>query len=110
MNSEVTMVQPGTWFDSAQGNQTRREISDLLAEKKVNILIDCTDVEFMDSSGLSCLVMVLRNVRAAGGHLALCNINDQIQVLLELTTMTDVFKIVGDAEAFKQSFLHPAMS
>lgn len=103
MSSAIKVVQPTGILDSVCGNQLRREVGDLLESKQINILIDCQDVEFMDSSGLSCLIMTLKNVRTAGGNLALSNLNGQLRLLLELTAMEDIFKIFDSAESFSQS-------
>jgi anti-anti-sigma factor len=93
MSSEVKVLQPIGVLNTTCANQLRQEISDLLQAQHINILIDCQAVEFMDSTGLSCLIMALKQVRSVGGSLALSNINSQIRLLLELTAMEDTFKV-----------------
>ena len=102
MISDITVVQPLGVLDSICGNQLRRDVGDLLESKQVNILVDCQGIEFMDSSGLSCLIMTLKNVRAAGGELALSNINGQVRLLLELTAMEGIIKVYAGVEDFSQ--------
>jgi|APDOM4702015191_1054821.scaffolds.fasta_scaffold470051_1 anti-anti-sigma factor len=97
MSSDVKVLQPNGVLNTNCANQLRQEISDLVAAQQVNILIDCQGIEFMDSMGLSCLIMALKQVRAAGGSLALSNINTQIRLLLELTAMEDSFKVRDDS-------------
>jgi anti-anti-sigma factor len=46
------------------------------------VLIDFQDVTFMDSSGLGALVLALKTVRAAGGKLFICSVNEQIKCYL----------------------------
>jgi anti-sigma B factor antagonist len=97
MSSAVKVLQPIGILNTTCADQLRQEISNLLEEQQVNILIDCQQVEFMDSAGLSCLIMALKKVRAAGGSLALRNINTQLRLLLELTAMEDTFKVSSDS-------------
>jgi anti-sigma B factor antagonist len=97
MNSVVKVLQPIGILNTMCADQLRQEISDLLEEKQINILIDCQKVEFMDSAGLSCLIMSLKKVQTAGGSLALRNINTQLRLLLELTAMEDTFKVDSDS-------------
>jgi anti-anti-sigma factor len=64
------------------------------------VLIDFRDVTFMDSSGLGALVLALKTVRAAGGKLFICSVNEQIKMLFELTSMDRVFEIFQTREEF----------
>lgn len=69
---------------------------------KKKILLDFSGVTFMDSAGLGSLVLLLKMVRSHGGKLYLCNVNDQIQMLFELTNMNQVFNIYPTPEAFTE--------
>ncbi|MEW5860090.1 MAG: STAS domain-containing protein [Cyanobacteriota bacterium] len=100
MSSAVKVVQPSGILDGIRGNQLRRDISDVVASGANTVLIDLQDVTFMDSSGLSSLISAQRMVRTAGGKLFLCSINDQAQMLFELTKMNRVFEIFADQEEF----------
>lgn len=102
MNSEVKVIQASGSIDSISGNQLRRDVNDAIASGAKTILIDCEKATFMDSSGLGALVMILKNVREAGGRLALCSIIDQIEMILQLTSMESLFEIFPNREAFEQ--------
>jgi anti-anti-sigma factor len=54
----------------------------------------------MDSSGLGALVAILQQVRKKEAHLYLCSINDQVQIILELTKMDKIFDVLTDRAAF----------
>ncbi|OUC15542.1 MAG: hypothetical protein B0A82_06255 [Alkalinema sp. CACIAM 70d] len=93
MCATVQVIYPTGLLDSIQGNQLRQEINQLVDNGHPCILIDCRDVELMDSSGLSALVMAFQKVRSVGGTLGLRAINDQVRMLLELTAMDGIFQI-----------------
>ncbi len=101
MKSVVKVIRPSGILDGTQANQFKQEISESLAKNAKIILIDFQDVTFMDSSGLGVLVLALKNARTAGCELFLCSINEQIQMLFELTSMNQVFKIYGSREEFE---------
>lgn len=103
MNSQVKVIQPSGTIDSISGNQLRRDVSDAVASGAKTILIDCEKATFMDSSGLGALVMILKTVREAGGRVALCSIIDQIEMILQLTSMETLFEIFPNREAFEQT-------
>lgn len=102
MSSEIKVFRPSGVLDSLNGAELRRSVNDAIAAGARNILIDCQDVTFMDSSGLGALVMMLKNVREVEGKLALCCIIDQIQMVLELTSMDNVFQVFPNQEAFEK--------
>lgn len=101
--SSVKIFSPTGIIDSINGGELRREVNDAIAAGAKTILIDCQDVTFMDSSGLGALVMMLKHVREVEGKLALCAINDQLRLLLELTSMDTVFQVFPSREAFEQT-------
>ena len=100
MDSQITVVKASGIFDTINGNQLRREIFDLIDQGHQVILIDLQDVELMDSSGLSCLIMIFRKVRDVGGTLGLCGARDQVKLLLEFTKTSDLLKNFSDQAAF----------
>jgi anti-sigma B factor antagonist len=105
MSSQVKIVRPQGILDGTKAAHFRQDISDLIQENAQVILIDFRNVTFMDSSGLGALVLSLKTVRAAGAQLFLCSINDQIQMLFELTSMDRVFEVFENQEEFEQKVL-----
>jgi anti-anti-sigma factor len=67
------------------------------------VLVDCRDVELMDSSGLGALVMALKTLRAAGGRLSLCSMNEQLTMVLALTGMDEVFEVFANQDEFNRA-------
>jgi anti-anti-sigma factor len=103
MSPVVKVLQPSGILDGTKAGQFRQEITKLV-ESNVNIvLIDFQDVTFMDSSGLGALVLALKTVRAAGGKLFICSVNEQIKMLFELTSMDRVFEIFPTREDFENT-------
>lgn len=68
-----------------------------------NILIDFQHVMFMDSTGLSALVVLLKQVQEANGRLAFCRLNGQASMVLEHSGMDQVFEIYDTPEAFDRA-------
>ena len=63
------------------------------------VLLDLTEVEFLDSSGLGAVVTA-RKLLGAGHRLALAGLQPAVEKVLRLTHMDRVFPIYADAEAF----------
>lgn len=84
--------------------QLREAIDTLLASGRNEILVDFTDVTFMDSSGIGELVSSFRTVERFGGHLKILKPNKRIQDSLSLTRLLPIFDIYEDEETAVASF------
>jgi anti-sigma B factor antagonist len=89
---------------------TAPEFSRLLTEAvtagRTRMVLDLTDVEFIDSTGLSVLLNALRRVTRAGGRMALVCTNPTVMRLFEITKLDATFDIhaeVGPALAQVQA-------
>ena len=71
--------------------------------KKTNIIVvDCRELEYMDSTGLGALVKGLKAVMELSGDLRLAGVLPKVKMLLELTRADKVFQLfpsVADALA-----------
>ncbi len=91
--SSYYIISPKGFIDGQNGADLRERIASILVEQPRHVLIDCKDVEFMDSSGFGCLVTALKRVRENGKQLCLSGINSQLRAVLELTGTDRVFPI-----------------
>ncbi len=103
MSSIVRVIEPEGILDGTKASDFRGNIERHIADGAQIILIDFKNVTFMDSSGLGTLVMSLKTVRNADAKMFLCSINEQVQMLFELTSMDRVFEIFDNREEFEQT-------
>jgi anti-sigma B factor antagonist len=57
------------------------------------VIVDMTNVTFMDSTGLSALVGSVKRFRSAGGEVILRSPGPGVQKVMEITGLTRVFTI-----------------
>ena len=98
----VKVLKPSGILDETKGNHLRQTIKESVEQDITWILIDFTKVTFMDSAGLGALVLMLKTVRSSDGRLFIMSINEQIQMLLELTNMSQVLEIVSSKQEIKE--------
>jgi anti-sigma B factor antagonist len=104
MNQTIKVITPQGILDGTKATDFRSQIDRSVNEGAKIILVDFTDVTFMDSSGLGALVLALKTIRGAGLKMFVCSINDQIKMLFELTSMDRVFEIFTDRQEFEENF------
>ncbi len=72
------------------------------------IAIDLKNVMFMDSRGLGLLLSMQKRVQQAGGIFALCGVQEQTQMVLDLTNTDKLFTIHDSVETFEDSLAKSA--
>jgi anti-sigma B factor antagonist len=98
-HSPLTIVAVTGEVDVATAPSLRTLLVDLIAEAKINLLVDLTAVDFLDSTGLGVLVSTVKRVRSDGGDLTLVCANRHILKVLEITGLTSVFTLYDTLDA-----------
>jgi len=80
------------------------ELHKLAEKKKKKIVLDISDVQTMNSSGLGMLIGALTAVKNSGGVLKIAGASDKIESLLVITRLTSMFELYPDTQAAVGSF------
>lgn len=79
-------------FDTAAARETELALQPLLKSEGKPVVIDCTSLEYISSSGLRILLGILKQSKACGSSVTLKNVNDVIREVLELTGFVSLFE------------------
>ena len=71
----------------------REKLTGLVDAGHVDLVVNLTEVRFMDSTGLGLLVGVLKRVRGADGRLQLVIDSERLLKVFRITALTQVFTI-----------------
>jgi anti-sigma B factor antagonist len=82
----------------------REEINKLSGTSSSKIIIDLKGVEYIDSSGFSCLLSIMRSVRNNYGIIKFANPDSKVMELFEMLHLNTVFQIYDDLDACIRSF------
>jgi len=82
----------------------RELICNLLDKGQRQILLNLGDVNYIDSSGLGCLVSALGSLRRQQGELKLLNLTNKVHDLMQITKLYTVFDIMDDEAVAVKSF------
>lgn len=80
-------------LDSAVADQLEKEMQPLMDSADKNIVLDCTGLEYISSSGLRLFLTLRKEVAKRGGTLTLCHINDDIRSVFTITGFFKLFEI-----------------
>lgn len=84
--------------------QLRNAIKELVNKGQKQILLNLSDVNYIDSSGLGELVSGYTTVRNAGGELKLLGLTKKVKDLLQITKLYTVFDVKDDEATAVSSF------
>lgn len=101
---DVTTVQIDDRLEADTVQEFRDTMSQLASKGKIKIVLDLGKVSFIDSSGLGCIVSVLRQFRQNDGDIKLACIMDSIRPLIEIVRLHRVFDIYDSVEEAVRSF------
>jgi anti-sigma B factor antagonist len=70
-----------------------QKLNTLLAEGHHHLIVDLTEVEYINSGGLRCLVSAWRSARLQQGNVTLCGLNTRLSEIFGMVGFDKVFQI-----------------
>jgi anti-sigma B factor antagonist len=71
---------------------------------RVKVLLNFSNVEYLSSAALGKFISLNKKVQSKGGKLIMCNINDDIYEVFEITKLNKLFNIQKDEQTALQGF------
>jgi anti-sigma B factor antagonist len=94
----TTVIAPTGRLDVAGAPALKEAVSEVVKEGPQKVVIDMEGVSFVDSTGLGSVIAALKQVRGSQGELRLAAPNQQVRVVLELTTLDRIFPYYATVE------------
>lgn len=88
-------------LDYSECSAFRAYIDRILKAAPATAIIDLTDLEYLDSSGLGLLLSLSKEFGTQGGRLVLVS-NETVDNILSLTRLNAIFSIAKDLEEARQ--------
>jgi anti-anti-sigma factor len=92
-----------TVLDASNADELRARLREV-EQRCTRLVLDLSQVEFVDSAVIGVLVGLLRRTRAAGGDAKLAAVHPDIETIFEVTRLHRVFRIHPTVAAALQDF------
>ena len=79
-------------LDTAASAETEAALQPLFESQGKDLVLDCTGLEYIASSGLRILMNLVKKAKAQGDRVVLKNVNEVIRDVLELTGFISLFE------------------
>lgn len=83
----------GDLIGEENGPEIISELENFNGNGNLNVIINISDVRYINSSGIGVLITLLTKVRNKGGELCLINPSVSVQKLLIITKLQAIFKV-----------------
>lgn len=102
---DVTVVDAAGRITLGEGASTLRDsMRDLAAKGSKKLLLNLSEVSYIDSSGIGEMVSSYTTVTNHGGQLKLLGLNKRVKDLLQITKLYTVFEVFEDEASAVRSF------
>ena len=79
-------------LDTAAAPETEKAMNPLNDVEGKDIIIDCTDLEYISSAGLRIFLGILQNAEDKDGHVYIRGINDEVRSVFTITGFSNIFE------------------
>ncbi|MEI6542951.1 MAG: STAS domain-containing protein [Methylococcales bacterium] len=100
---EAIVVKPlENRLDSYVADEFKVHMKNIVQEGHLQIVLDLSDIDFVDSSGLGAIIATMIALRPQG-QLTICNAKDSVVALFRLTRMDRVIPMKSDVHEALQT-------
>lgn len=106
-SGSITVVGIRGSVDGLTADDLMRTFSDRVTEGSVQLVADCSALDYTSSAGLRSLLGAVKLARQHGGDLRLAAIQTQVLRVLDLSGFTSILKYYPDVQSAVTSFAEP---
>jgi len=85
-------------IDSHVSPRVAASLGSMIDRKPKKLVVDLSQVSYIDSSGLAVLIEAMQNVERYGGKFHLAGLQDGVKPIFEIARLDQVFRIFSDAD------------
>ena len=100
----VRVLQLHGRFDAYETPKVTTWLDGNLRPENAQIVVNLKGVNFVDSTALSTLVQAMKRARQHQGDCKLCEVQQPVRIILELTRLDKAFEIFSDEATAMHSF------
>ena len=108
-NSQVITFSPTGYVTAANVESFQGKLNREINKQNFSVLlIDMSEVQLLDSSGLMMLVRAFKTVQEMGKRFVICSITDPVRIIFELVRLDEFIEIYQNYREFEDTLLAAA--
>jgi len=101
---EIALLELSGQIDSYTSEEITKLLDTHLANGKSKAIVDVTEVDYLDSAGVSALINSKLKLAKKGGNLRLIGLGGKTKEVFELAGLLNMFEIFDDREKAFENF------
>ncbi|MFP5470327.1 MAG: STAS domain-containing protein [Bacteroidia bacterium] len=97
-NKLAIIALKGRMMDIDAPKQVNEQVAILIEKGTNHVILNLSELEYMNSSGINMFVSILTKARNNGGDAVICCVSKKIEQLLLITKLNSVFTITASEE------------
>jgi anti-sigma B factor antagonist len=102
-NGVIFVALQAESLDASNTNEFKRTVA-AAVEPKAKVVLDLSQVQFIDSSGCGAILAFLRQLATVGGDLKLCCVTKPVRSLFELVRLHKILDMYDKCEEAAKSY------
>jgi len=86
-------------LDTSNAGEFEKQLLTVIEEGSARIIIDCTGLDYISSSGLRVFLIVLKKIKVLKGVFSLCSLKPGIKEIFDISGFSTIFSVFPDKEA-----------
>ncbi len=91
-------------FTLAVTEEVKTELKPILSEQGCKMILNLENVEFIDSSGIGCIISLVKTAKSSGSHFVICNLQKEVMDVINLLHLQMILDIEKDLASSTQRF------
>ncbi len=85
----ITLVEfvDVTRFTLSIADEVKQQLRPLLNNKECKMVFDLHGIDFIDSSGIGCIIALFKTAKSIGSTLKLCNLTPEVLEIFQITAL-----------------------
>ncbi|MCB0191896.1 MAG: STAS domain-containing protein [Anaerolineae bacterium] len=105
-DGKITILEISGRIDAYEVKPVKEWLTEITKISDPNILVNLSNVNFIDSTGLAALVQGMKHCRQRGGNLRLYGLQQPVQTIFELTRLDMAFEIFVQEDEAINAFVN----
>ncbi|MGD9556267.1 MAG: STAS domain-containing protein [Mangrovibacterium sp.] len=101
-NGPEVYIQVEGRIDTTNYNEFESAVNEVLRDNTRQIYLDCSELNYISSSGLRIFLTIQKKMMAAGGKLKLYGMQPAIREIFDISGFSSIFSIYADRQAAMQ--------
>ncbi len=85
-------------FTLAITEDVKSELKPKLSTSGIKMIFDLEGIEFIDSSGIGCIISLVKTAKSNGSAIKLCNLSKEVKSVFDLLHLQMILDICSDRE------------